>query len=234
LIGISGYGRAGERQAFSVPCEYVDVIAALGGVPLMLPPVAGEVPEALEVIDALVLSGGGDVDPEHYGGQPHAANYGICSERDRFELALARAALARRPIPVLCVCRGMQVMNVALGGTLVPHIPDHYGDDVLHRDPGHKPCAHPVRVEPSSRVAAIMGATDVEVRSWHHQAVDRLGQGLRAVAWSPDGVVEAVELEEHPFVVAVQWHPEIDALVDLRQRRLFEALLARANGNGRG
>ena len=227
LIGISSYGRAGQRQTFSLPCEYVDVVRLAGGVPLVLPAVEGEIPEALEVIDALILPGGGDVDPAHYGGVRHDANYGISPERDGFELALARAALARRDLPILCICRGMQLLNVALGGDLVSHIPDHYGEKVKHRHPELKPVVHPVRLAPDSGLASILGATELIVHSVHHQAVGRLGTGLRAVAWSPDGVVEAVESANHRFLIAVQWHPELGALGDERQRRLFEALVRR-------
>jgi putative glutamine amidotransferase len=228
LIGISSYGRAGERQTFSVPCEYVDVVRLAGGVPIVLPAVEGDIPEALDVIDALILPGGGDIDPAHYGGVRHEANYGISAERDGFELALARAVLARRDLPVLCICRGMQLLNVALGGDLVSHIPDRFGEDIAHRHPEHRPVQHPVRLEAKSRLAAILGADALTVHSVHHQAVGRLGEGLRAVAWSPDGVIEAVESERHPFLIGVQWHPELAALGDDRQRRLFEAL----SGNG--
>jgi putative glutamine amidotransferase len=229
LIGISSYGRAGQRQTFSVPCEYVDVVRKVGGVPLIVPPIEDEVPEALDAVAGLILSGGGDVDPVHYGGERHEANYGISPERDRFELVLARAALERPSLPVFCICRGMQLLNVALGGTLVSHIPDHFGETVSHRNPEHSPVTHAVKVEPGSRIATILGATDFEARSWHHQAVGRLGVGLRAVAWSPDGVVEAVESERHAFVLGVQWHPELDALADDRQRRLFEAFVDEAS-----
>ena len=228
LIGISSYGRAGQRQTFSLPCEYVDVVRLAGGVPIVLPAVEGDIPEALEVIDALILPGGGDVDPAHYGGVRHEANYGISPERDGFELALARAALARPDLPILCICRGMQLLNVALGGDLVSHIPDHYGEKVAHRHPELKPVVHPVRIDPQSRLGNILGATDLTVQSVHHQAVGRLGTGLRAVAWSPDGVIEAVESANHRFLMAVQWHPELGALGDERQRRLFEALVGRS------
>lgn len=224
LIGISSYGRAGERQTFSIPCEYVDVVRVTGAVPVVLPAVEGEIPEALDVVDALILPGGGDIDPAHYGGVRHEANYGISAERDGFEMALARAALARQ-MPVLAICRGMQLLNVALGGDLVAHIPDHYGNGVLHRHEGLKAVQHDVRIEAQSRIAGLLGTTELTVHSVHHQAVGRLGRGLRAVAWAPDGVVEAFESTAHPFVIGVQWHPELAALGDARQRRLFEALL---------
>jgi putative glutamine amidotransferase len=231
LIGISSYGRAGERQTFSLPCEYVDVVRLAGGVPLVLPAVEGEIPEALEAIEALILPGGGDVDPAHYGGVRHEANYGISAERDGFELALARVVLARS-IPVLCICRGMQLLNVALGGDLVSHIPDRFGDQVIHRHPELRPVEHPVRIDPASRIADILGATELVVHSVHHQAVGRLGTGLKAVAWSEDGVIEAVESERHPFLIGVQWHPELGALGDERQRRLFEALVSHRRNGG--
>jgi putative glutamine amidotransferase len=234
LIGISSYGRAGERQTFSVPCEYVDVVRLVGGVPIVLPAVEGEIPEALDAVEALILPGGGDVDPAHYGGPRHEANYGISQERDGFEMALARAALARPEFPLLCICRGMQLLNVALGGDLVPHIPDHFGEHVVHRNPERLPVEHPVQVDASSRLARLLGATELAVQSVHHQAVHRLGKGLRAVAWSPDGVIEAIESERHPFVIGVQWHPELGALGDNVQRRLFEALVAGCNDRGTG
>ena len=119
LIGISSYCRSGPRDSFSLPGDYVDVVREAGGVPLILPCAEGEIPEAIDAIGALILSGGGDIDPSHYGAAPHDANYGLSSERDRFELVLARAAVARPELPVLCICRGMQVMNVARGGTLI-------------------------------------------------------------------------------------------------------------------
>jgi putative glutamine amidotransferase len=228
LIGISSYGRAGERQTFSVPCEYVDAVRMAGGVPIVLPPVEGETPEGLDAIAGLILPGGGDVDPEHYGGGHHDANYGISQERDRFELTLTRAALARRALPVLCVCRGMQLLNVALGGDLIAHIPDHFGDSVVHRAPQLKPIPHGVRLDPRSRLAGLLSGVELVVQSVHHQAVGRLGEGLRAVGWSDDGVIEAIESERHPFVVGVQWHPELDALSNPSPMRLFEELVAQA------
>ncbi len=230
LIGISSYGRAGKRQTFSLPCDYVDAVRRAGGVPIVLPAVAGEIPEALEVIQGLILSGGGDIDPKHYGGAPHRTNYGISVERDGFEIALAGAALARPDLPILCICRGMQVLNVALGGDLISHIPEKFGDEVLHRHPERRATEHPVQVDPTSRLASILGTTELPVRSWHHQAVGRLGHGLRAVAWASDGVIEAVESDHHPFTFAVQWHPEVGALEDRRHLRLFEALVEAAGG----
>src|SRR5262245_29705814 len=196
LIGITSYARGGPRLSFSVPCEYVDAIRRAGGVPVVLPPVLGPVREALDAVSGLIFPGGGDVHPEHYGGDDHDSNYGTCHERDAFELVMARAAL-ERDMPIMCVCRGMQVLNVALGGDLIPHIPDVFGVSVVHRTPEVQPVSHPVRIAADSHLARVYGDTSATVQSVHHQAVGRLGDGLRAVAWAEDGVVEAVESQRH-------------------------------------
>jgi putative glutamine amidotransferase len=167
LIGISSYARGGQRLSFSVPCEYVDAIRRAGGVPVVLPPVLGPVREALDVVSALIFPGGGDIHPEHYGGNDHDANYGTCHERDAFELVMARAALDR-DMPIMCVCRGMQVLNVALGGDLISHIPDLYGTQVIHRTPEVQAITHPVRIDPKSHLARVYGDTSATVFvRWH-------------------------------------------------------------------
>lgn len=225
LIGVSSYARdSGDPASFTLPCGYVDAVRLAGAVPLVLPPGEPDPAKLLDVVDGLVLAGGGDVSPSVYGGASHETIYSLSEERDRFEIDLAKAAVARRDVPVLCICRGLQVLNVARGGTLHLHLPDIVGDDVLHRAPPRLPTKHRVRVEPHSRTAEILESTDVEVCSWHHQAVETLGEGLRAVAWAPDGVIEAVELEDHPWCVAVQWHPEMQ-IEDPTQQRLFAALI---------
>ena len=191
VIGISSYPRGGQRLSFSVPCEYVDAVRKAGGVPIVLPPILGPVQETLEVVDGLILPGGGDIHPEQYGGADHEATYGVCHERDHFELVLVRAALEHPDLPVLCVCRGMQLLNVALGGDLVPHIPDVFGTAVMHRTADVQPLSHPVEIAPGSHVARVYGGTSAEVQSVHHQAVGRLGDGLRPVAWTADGAQSA-------------------------------------------
>jgi putative glutamine amidotransferase len=231
LIGISTYSRSGERPCFSVPCTYVDAVVTAGGMPVLLPPVACA-ETVLEGLAGLMLPGGGDVTPDHYGGTAHATNYDVCSERDGFELALVRAALAREGFPVLGICRGMQILNVALGGDLVSHLPDQYGEDVPHRTLDVKAVMHDVTIERESLLGEVHGETEIAVHSIHHQAVGRLGTGLRAVAWSTDGVVEAIESPDH-FVLAVQWHPELDA-PGHPARRVFTALVDRARDYARG
>jgi len=227
VIGISSYARDGELPAFSLPCGYVDGVRAAGATPVVLPP--GEAhPEALlDVIDGLILSGGGDIAPAAYGGEPHETIYSVCEERDQFEFTLARAVLARPDVPLLCICRGMQVLNVVCGGTLHAHLPERFGDGVAHRLPPRLTSRHPVRIEPHSRVAGILGATTVDACSWHHQAIDQIGDKLRPVAWAEDDVIEAVEHTAHPWCIGVQWHPEMQ-LDEVPQRGLFAALVAAA------
>jgi len=224
LIGISSYARDGEPAAFSLPCGYIDALRTSGATPLILPPGEPEPEPVLDSLDALVLAGGGDISPSAYGGEPHETVYLVSEERDAFELALARAALERRDLPLLCICRGMQLLNVACGGTLHVHIPDRFGAQVNHRLPPRVATQHPVRIAPDTRLAAILGADRVEACSWHHQAIDHLGTSLRAVAWAEDGVIEAVEHTAHPWCLGVQWHPEMQ-LDDAVQQRLFAAFV---------
>jgi putative glutamine amidotransferase len=173
----------------------------------------------------LILAGGGDIAPTAYDGEPHETIYAVSEERDHFEFALVRAALARRDTPLLCICRGMQVLNVACGGSLHAHVPDRFGARVAHRLPPRLRSQHAVRIDPKSRLADLVGITEPEVCSWHHQAIDRLGDGLRPVAWADDGVIEAVEQTQHPWCIGVQWHPEMQ-LGDANQQRLFAGLVA--------
>jgi putative glutamine amidotransferase len=236
LIGITTYHRERSgRERFHVPAAYVDAVRLGGGLPVLLPPGDPRPDEILESLDGLVLCGGGDVDPALFGGRAgHEAQYATCAERDGFELALVRGALARGT-PLLAICRGLQVLNVALGGDLHVHLPDVVGDRVSHRASPDRHDLHPVRIEQGCSLAAVLDTTVADVASWHHQAIDRLGEGLRAVAWAADGTIEAVELPGRPEVLAVQWHPEIQAPEPgSPQRRLFEALAVRAAGRPRG
>jgi putative glutamine amidotransferase len=235
VIGITSYARSSHARrsdgppAFSVPCGYVDAVRAAGALALVFPAGERHPEHLLDVVDALILSGGGDISPQAYGGRHHETVYSVCEERDQFEFALTRAALARRSLPMLCICRGMQVLNVVCGGTLHAHVPEVFGEHVVHRLPPRLQSRHHARVDPQSRVAEILGGTDVEVCSWHHQAIDRVGAELKPVAWAADGVIEAVELAGHPWCIGVQWHPEMQ-LGEPQQQRLFEALVAAASG----
>ena len=225
IIGITSYARDDATPPrFSLPCGYIDSVRAAGAVPLLLPPGEHDPSELIEIVDGLILAGGGDVSPASYGGLPHETIYSVCEERDEFEFSLARAALNRPDVALLCICRGMQVLNVASGGTLHEHLPEEFGDRVQHRLPPRLTSRHPVRVEPGSRLAAMLGATETEVLSWHHQGLDRVAETLRPVAWAEDGVVEAVEHVSHPWCIGVQWHPEMQPGEE-PQGRLFEALV---------
>jgi putative glutamine amidotransferase len=226
LIGITTYG-ADEDQRFTLPREYVDAVRRAGGLPLLVPPVAGMVEDVLSRVDALILAGGGDLDPAHYGGRPHETIYNLNRERDEFELELARLFLGTGR-PLLGICRGMQTLNVALGGTLIEHLPDVVGETVLHRLPPREPGRHAVRVAQDSRLAAILGEPEFVSATWHHQAVRRPAEGLRIVAHAPDGTVEAAEMPEHPWLIAVQWHPELTAAEDPVQQRLFDDFIRAA------
>lgn len=228
LIGITMYGPEGEKPSFTLPVEYSDAVTRAGGMPVLLPANGAGAPELLDRLDGLILAGGGDIDPALHGSEGHATVYMVTPARDRFELALVGEALRRPELPLLGICRGMQVMNVALGGDLELHLPDVVGEHVSHRLPPREPTFHPVRVEPGSPLAEVYGTTDFPVCSWHHQGVRRCGKGLRPVAWAPDGVVEALVHERHPFAIGVQWHPEMQVAEDPLQRRLFEQLVERA------
>lgn len=230
-IGITTYGRGGPgtlEGRYNLPAKYVDAVRRAGGLPLLLPPGETRVEEALALVDAVILTGGPDVEPARYGGTNHPKVYGVDPERDTSEIELVRAA-ARDGRPTLGICRGCQVINVALGGTLIEHLPDLVGESVLHRGPEREYVPHLVHVDPRSRLARILGTTDPSPASSHHQAIRRPADGLSIVARAPDGTIEGVELRGHPWLVAVQWHPEHTAGEDAVQQRLFDQLVAAAS-----
>jgi putative glutamine amidotransferase len=198
---------------------YVRALTRSGAIPVVLPPLAIElVPALLAPLSGICLSGGPDIDPAAYGATRHEELGPTEPDLDAFELAVARQADAAG-LPILGICRGAQTLNVARGGSLIQHLPDH-----RQTTPGWK-VAHEVAVEPGSRLARVLGADAVSVNSFHHQAVERLGDGLRAVAWAPDGTVEGIEGADGRFVLGVQWHAETLDEVELSQARLFGALV---------
>jgi putative glutamine amidotransferase len=225
----AGRVRGWRRAGLGVPEPYVLALRRAGGRALLLPPGdPAPVDEQLTPFDGLLLAGGGDIVPSRYGEEPHASVYGMEPERDETELALARTAL-EQGIAMLAICRGHQVLNVALGGTLRQHLPD---DQTLlpHGTPvKDESVYHDIQLAAGSRVAKACGNELVSGRSHHHQAVDRLGHGLVAVGWSADGLVEAVEPESSSgWAVGVQWHPEDTAPSDPTQQGLFDALVDHA------
>jgi putative glutamine amidotransferase len=226
VIGITSYPaervRYGvwEEAVIMVPASYVVALEHAGGRPLVLPPSADSLAETLDLVDAIILSGGGDVDPEHYGAEPHPATDSPRRERDDAELALLTAAL-ERDMPTLAVCRGSQVLNVARGGDLVQHLPDALGHDRHRHTPGQF-ADHDVTVEPGSRLGAVLGDR-APVKSHHHQGIGRLGEGLIPVAWAEDGTVEGLEDPTKRFALGVLWHPE-----EGEDFALFRALVEQA------
>lgn len=230
LIGISAYREVAawgvwRQDAVTLPYAYVEQVARAGGVPLLLPPLGGprvaqSAAAAVAPLHALLLAGGPDLDPRQYTARPHATTADVRPERDTWELALLDAAL-ERDIPVLGICRGAQLLNIARGGTLHQHIPEAVGHD------GHRPAPAeygPVEIalEPDALPGSLLGRR-ISVPCYHHQAVDGLGRGLAVTARALDGTVEAVQLAGRAFVIGVQWHPEQDA-----DTRLFDALIAAA------
>jgi putative glutamine amidotransferase len=230
LIGITTYGRDAENR-FSAPCRYVDGVRRAGGSAVLLPPGEPRPEIWLELIDGILLAGGGDIDPRHYGGAAHQTIYNVDAERDTFELELVRHLVASE-VPTLGVCRGIQVINVALGGTLHEHLPDAFGEAVVHRLAPREPTVHRIKVVAGCRLARILGTLEFEGQSWHHQAIKDPAPSLEVAAHAPDGVVEAVEKRDHPWFYALQWHPELAADDDPVQARVFHALVE-ASARGR-
>jgi putative glutamine amidotransferase len=211
---------------------YLRAVQEAGGIPVLLPPhLDGAALEALwPRLDGVLLTGGGDVDPARFGEAPHPKTAEVSEARDRLEIDVTERAV-RAGRPLLAICRGIQVLNVALGGSLHQDIASDTGGAIVHAQtaPRDQP-THPVKVMgEGTRLGATLGAPEVEVNSMHHQAIKRLGRGLREVAWAPDGIIEGIEgVDDGPLVLGVQWHPEELVARDAAARNLFRALIASA------
>jgi putative glutamine amidotransferase len=210
LIGITSYAeevRMGvwTENAAVVPLAYVRAVEHAGGRPLVVPPVGDGVDETLDALHGVIFSGGGDLDPELYGAKAHEATDAPKPWRDEPELRLIEAALAR-DMPVLAICRGSQLLNIARGGDLVQHLPEIVGHERHRHEPGAY-SDHDVKVAPDSRLGGLLG-DHAPVKSHHHQGMGRIGEGLRDVAWAEDGVVEGLEDPGKRFALGVLWHPE--------------------------
>jgi putative glutamine amidotransferase len=232
LIGVSTsitVGASPERAY--VNSAYLHAVQQAGGVPVALPPQvsSASLRQLAGDIQALLLTGGGDVDPALFGEAPHATLYDVAPSRDALETSVLHLVLDRG-LPVLAVCRGLQVLNVALGGSLHQDVGTDPGTQMAHsqKEPRDQP-THKVKLTPGCRLAATLGADELEVNSMHHQAIKRLGRGLTAVAWAPDQIVEGAEIgDPSRFVLGVQWHPEELVGHSEPARRLFAALVAAA------
>jgi putative glutamine amidotransferase len=218
----------GVDRAF-VNAAYIRAVERAGGVPLLLTPYhsSGALDQLATHIDGLLLTGGGDIDPAHFGEAQHAKTDLISVERDELELRQVTRQAIETGLPLLAICRGIQVVNVALNGTLHQHVPDVYGDDITHSQGGARSDrTHDVVIEPGTLLATLAGTERLRVNSFHHQSIKDLGDGLRPVAWAEDKVIEAVELPgARGFVLAVQWHPEELVEDDPAALRLFQALV---------
>ena len=238
LIGITcGMKTQTDKKIISIPEAYMQAVFKAGGLPVIIPETVSpaELDGLRQRLDGLLLTGGADVNPLRFNGQPDPKVYGIDDQRDEVEITLARLA-AITNWPILGICRGIQVINVALGGTLFTDILDqmpgalkHDYDSLTERDFE----AHPVQLEPGSSLARILsngGAPSVRVNSLHHQGIEKVAAGLRPIAEAPDHLIEAVELPGHPFGLGVQWHPE--AMPDSPQMQaLFRAFVEAARKN---
>ena len=228
LIGIVAHPHVVLEEGFQAPhavtnLAYVKAVRKAGGIPVLLPLVEpGDAAAAVARVDGVVLTGGVDVDPAGYGQEPHPETGPVDPVRDGLELASARAAVEQDKA-VLAICRGIQVLNVALGGTLVQHIDKHFELDRYNE------VVHPVSVEPGSVLSSwLADATELDVNTLHHQAVDTVAPGCRPVAWADDGTVEGIEVQGARGAVGVQWHPEL--LRHLPQHLgLFQSLVAAAS-----
>lgn len=220
------------RTEMALGLTYLKAIQAAGGLPVVIPPLPpAAVGPMLAGLDALCLSGGPDIHPSAYGREPHADLGPTWRELDEAELELARAADSSE-MPILAICRGAQALNVVRGGTLFQHLPERFGDQVQHRQSGIGPRpSHRIEIKDGSKLARAVGGTSIEVNSFHHQAPDEIGTCLEAVAWAPDGVIEALEDPGERFVLGVQWHAE--AMFDRTEdARLFDAFVEAARGAG--
>jgi len=225
VIGITSYAQDAKWGVWHVPAAlvplaYVDAVERAGGRAVLIPPSEEGVEETLAALDAVIFSGGADVDPSRYGADPHPETDTPQTRRDAGEMALLKAAL-ERDMPVLAICRGFQLLNVARGGDLIQHLPEEVGHDVHKEVPGEF-AVHPVEVKDGTRLADLVGERS-DVTSHHHQALGRVGEGLVETAWAADGTLEAVEDPSRRFTVGVQWHPEAG-----EDAALFEALVAEA------
>ena len=226
IIGITGELEAARwrtwiREAVVSPVSYTRAVERAGGTPVVLPPVpSSSIPSLIAALDGLLVSGGRDVDPSLYDEAPHDHTDVPEHRRDRFELLMIRAAIDA-DLPFLAICRGLQVLNVARGGTLIQHLPDQLGNESHKPDPV-KFTTHDVQISAGSKLAGVLGESAL-VPAMHHQAINRLGTGLTTVAWTEDKVIEAVEMTGHRFGLGVQWHPE-----EGDDARLFEAFVEAA------
>jgi len=226
VIGITTYARD-EENNFYLSAQYVSAIRRAGGLPMLIPPGEKAIDNIVEAIDGLLFSGGGDIDPSLYGGTQHEELYHVDKERDSSEMILCKRAL-RAKVPIFGICRGAQLINVVEGGSLYEHLPDVVGDSISHRDCDKEHVMHHIQVSKNSMLASIIEDSEFSVASKHHQAIRTLAPTLTAVAHAEDGIIEAIEMPEHNFLLAVQWHPELTAETEPNQQILFDTFVGKS------
>ena len=228
VIGLSVYDDKDKYHYF--PNDYINAVRKGGGVPILLPPEETNIARIIETLDGIILIGGGDVNPQRYNGAEHSTIYWINDQQDKTELKLAELGL-KSEIPILATCRGMQIINILFGGTLHAHVPDIYGEQTLHRHAEDEAIDHQIKLTEDSNLAQLLGVSSFSAKSWHHQSIDKLAQNFKAVGYAEDGVIEAIESDEYPNLIAVQWHPEISAKDNPLQQKLFDEWLGLCRSN---
>lgn len=219
----------GTFRRYAMAASYTEGVEAANGIPLVIPPQAGNIDAILDRIDGLLFSGGGDIDPKHYRDtQVHEKTYGIDELRDRFEIDMFLAAI-KRDMPILCICRGIQVANVALGGTLIQDIAGEYSDEIEHRQhqAGYQAPdkSHRVTAESGTRLQQVYGTTEIDTNSFHHQAIKQLADDLVVIGRAPDGIIEAVDRPQGAWFLGLQWHPEMMFKEHEEHLKPFQALV---------
>ena len=226
IVGVTAYAQNANQQYYQF-ANYIEAIRLGGGIPILLPPEEPHLEPILDRIDALLFTGGGDINPACYGGSDHDQIYRVNDQRDQFEIELAQLALTRQ-IPILGICRGLQILAVASGtNPLIPHVPEVFGEKTLHRVSQSAPTKHRVKLKPNSRLAKLIGSEQQQVVSWHHQAVATAPEGWVSVGYAEDGLIEALEHKHHPWAIALQWHPEM-SMDDRNSINLFKSFVAAA------
>ena len=227
LIGITTYG-IDENGDYRLPALYAVCVRRAGGTPLLIPPGNSNLENVLAVLSGVVLTGGGDIDPKYYQGYQHDFLYGVNEERDVSEIKLVRSIL-NRDLPTLAICRGMQIVNTAFGGTLIADIPSEIGTNTIHRLPPRNPTEHEILIDRDSRLFSIVKSKKMVVASWHHQAIKKIAEDFEVAATAPDGTIEAIESPSYSNLIAIQWHPELTAAQNPLQQKLFDQLIVLIN-----
>lgn len=229
FIGLTSQAR-NETDGFEIPANYIEAVYRGGGIPVVLAPIGrGQLAQDwLARLDGLVFTGGGDLSPALYSEEQHPATVRMNQDRDECEMSLMRLAL-EQGIPTLAICRGLQILNVALEGTLYQHLPETVGHIVIHRADDGEAVPHSSRIVPGSRLHSISGTDKINCMSRHHQGIKRLAARLKPSAYTEDNLIEAIEVDDHPWCFGVQWHPEMTAHDDPVQQRLFDSLVIAAS-----